>query len=103
MAELELLKVKRVHKSFDRTNRIVPIHIVFDTRRKNARLIPANTGLERVIRHLRIVHAFAPMDIFLPSLCAPSGLQGAALPSRGRLIHALCAVLTLTTLSSCGA
>jgi hypothetical protein len=42
---------KRLDKNVNGPNRIVAIHVVFDTCRKKARLVPVNTGLEGMIRH----------------------------------------------------
>src|SRR5438094_7634764 len=51
MAEAKPLKIQRGDKSLDRANRVVATHIIFHTRRKKARLIPAHPGLEGTIRH----------------------------------------------------
>src|SRR5207248_8047353 len=51
MAEAKPLKIQRGDKSLDRANRVVAPHIIFHTRRKKARLIPAHPGLEGTIRH----------------------------------------------------
>src|SRR5439155_11191028 len=51
MAEAKPLKIQRGDKSLDRANRVVASHIIFHTRRKKARLIPAYPGLEGTIRH----------------------------------------------------
>src|SRR2546423_5723548 len=52
MAEAKPLKIQRGDKSLDRANRVVATHIIFHTRRKKARLIPAHPGLEGTIRHI---------------------------------------------------
>src|SRR5438034_9178745 len=51
MAEAKPLKIQRGDKSLDRANRVVATRIIFHTRRKKARLIPAHPGLEGTIRH----------------------------------------------------
>ena len=70
MTEAKLPKLKRCNKSFDHSNRIVASHIIFHTRRQQARLMPADAGLERTIRHAESYRPSPNLIRFLPSLCA---------------------------------
>ena len=51
VAKPQLLQVERIDKGVNRTNRIIAINIVFHPRRQKTGLLPADTGLEGVIRH----------------------------------------------------
>ena len=75
MAEPKPLKIQRRDKRLDRTNRIVAIYIIFHSRRKKARLIPAYPGLEAAIRHTESYTRLLNPIEFLLSLCAPPGLR----------------------------
>src|SRR6185312_8618763 len=75
MTEAKLPKIKRCNKSFDHSNRIVASHIIFHTRRQQARLMPADAGLERTIRHAESYRPSPNLIRFLPSLYAPSALR----------------------------
>jgi hypothetical protein len=83
MPEAKLPKVQRSDKSFDRSNRIVAIHIIFHARRKKARLIPANADLENAIRHTEsYTRSPNPLGLeYLHSLAAQPGTS----PSAGKL------------------
>src|SRR3954468_8927971 len=56
VAKLQLCKVERANKALDRANRIVRPDIILNPRGKQTGLLPALAGLERAIRHDRIVH-----------------------------------------------
>src|SRR5215203_3795013 len=90
MAKAKLLKVQRIDKSVNRPNRIVAVHVVFDTRGKKARLTPVNTGLERMIRHTPNRTRIAQPVRILPSLEAipilldrPLAIRACVVRSRG--------------------
>ena len=75
MAEAELLKVQPCDKSIDYANRILPSHIIFDSRWEQAYLIPAYPGLERATHHTEsYTPPRKPLE-FLPSLFAPPILR----------------------------
>jgi hypothetical protein len=51
MAEPQLPESQRSDKSLDNANRVVLSHVIINTWRKKALLIPADAGLENAIRH----------------------------------------------------
>src|SRR5262249_54126121 len=57
MPKPRMRKIDRIPVSINRPHRIIALHIVFQPSWKQARLMPADAGLEAVaIRHHRIVH-----------------------------------------------
>jgi hypothetical protein len=85
VAKPERLHVERLDIGLDRPHRIVAIHIIFNARRKKARLLPAAAGLEGVIRHkLNRTPSRRTAYEFLPSLFAQPILQDFTKPKRFR-------------------
>ena len=76
MAESQLLKIGRVNKGVNRSNRITAIDVIFDARRQKAWLLAAYAGLKGMIRHKTNRTPVRELGYeFLPSLCAQSGLR----------------------------
>src|SRR5438445_4044974 len=75
MAEAKPLKIQRGDKSLDRANRVVATHIIFHTRRKKARLIPAHPGLEGTIRHTESYSALHKRLGSCPASALPPGYR----------------------------
>jgi hypothetical protein len=71
VAKPERLDIERLDIGLDRPHRIVAIHIIFNARRKKARLLPAAAALKGVIRHkLNLTPSRRTAYEFLPSLAS---------------------------------
>jgi len=86
IAKPKILKIERRDIGIDRANRIVTRHIVLNPRRQKARLLPAQAGLECVIRHKTNPTSVRKIRYeFLPSLTCEIRERRCCLPRPARV------------------
>src|ERR1700694_2288604 len=72
----KLLKIELVHEGIDGPHHIIETNVILNARRKKARLLPADAGLEGTNRHKTNRTPMRKTGYeFLPSLFASSGLR----------------------------